>query len=226
MKEISLIVFSTVMIFALSSCGSSDDEPAPPTQKYEYGDRVENVWDPAYGFIPDDYAYCETPEEKFEKLRLPEEFLTSLSTMDLLRVCLTFPYIYDFVFADNVDSMSGMVAYKIDCFHGFEFLRQREDAFDCMLDYYEGLIDEINETRGEHDFSVFQLPLCEFYICSGHLRAIEDLPAIERLEQLANRATEIRNNYEQYQGCVSMCGLRKILTVCGIDFDFGPSPHW
>lgn len=224
MKDL-LLALSTVIIFTLSSCSSSD-EPAPAKPEYEYGDRVENVWDPAYGFVPADYAYALTLEEKFERLRLPEEFLTSLSTMDLLRVCLTFPYVYDFIFGNTVYQMNNMVQYRIDNFRGFEILRKREDAFDCMLDYYEGLINEINKTSGEHEFTIFQLPLCEFFIGTGHLRAIDSLPQCERLEQLAILAIKIRNNYEQYQGCISMCGLYRILTVCGFDFDFGPSYHW
>lgn len=218
------MILSALALFVLASCSS--DEPDAPKGKYDYGDRVENVWNPDYGFIPEDYAYAGSLEKIFERLRLPDEFLNSLSTMELTRVCLSFPYIYDIMFGETVYQMSDMMQYRIDSFRGFELLRQRKDAFDCMLDYYEGLIHEIEKTKGKHDFTIIQLPVCEFFIGSGHLRSIDELPQCERLEQLAIRAVNIRNNYERYQGCTSMCGLYWILTVCGFDFDFGPSYHW
>lgn len=219
-----LYYLSLFLIFTLCACDSSNEiiEPEP---EFYYGDKVENVWDPAYGFIPDNWH--EGPDEaRMEKLNISKEFLASLSTMDLLRVCLTYPYLKDFVFCNTVYQMQNMMNWKIEWFYGFELLRQREDAFECVLDYYEGLIDEINRLNGVREFSVFQLPTCEFYIGSGQVYPIEKLAGNERLEELAIRALRIRENYSTYGGCVSMCGLHRILTVGGFQFDFGPSHHW
>lgn len=95
-----------------------------------------------------------------------------------------------------------MVSEVISRFNGYAELKQRDDAFDKVLDFYGRKLAEIElfgNTVG-YTFKPLTLSFYEQFIVSGYLYPISELKKSEKLVNLYYTANEIHNSFEELQG--------------------------
>ncbi len=72
--------------------------------------------------------------EKTQMLQLPEAVLSGLSTQDLVKVVIDYPYLSNVFFYDSYEM--GFHAVR-NSFNGLDELMKREDAAECLIDFYK-----------------------------------------------------------------------------------------
>lgn len=77
---------------------------------------------------------------RLNQMQVPEDVLNKMSTIELLDICLDFPYIIDIFFYDNLQK--GYENLKKE-FNGYEELTKRSDVEEVILNKYGNLHKEI-----------------------------------------------------------------------------------
>lgn len=94
--------------------------------------------------ITDEYKYSIYPgddewnkynaNEKTQMLQIPEKTLQNLTTEALVKVVAAYPYLSDMFYYDTYEA--GFEAVR-NSFNGLDELMKREDAAECLIEYYE-----------------------------------------------------------------------------------------
>ena len=210
MKTKLLSVF-LVILALLSSCQSDYFE-----MQNDESSLNSCVVSRSIGFtFPDGWQHLETNEERWATLQIPERLFTSLSTEELVEACMSYPLALDCYAFNNVQYGISEVTSR---FNGFAKLKQREDAFDKVLDFYSRKLDEIElfgNTAG-YTFKPLSLSFYERFIVSGYLLPTEDLKNSDKLVNLYYKADEIHNSFEELQGQTlseSISSLKESLNI-------------
>lgn len=123
--------------------------------------RATTGWD--YPFHPGDEQWKSytSPQERIAALQIPEDKLKSISTSDLLNVCLEFPYTMDMLAFDSPE-----IGFNAVCkeFNGYRELLTRQDLADALLAKCEDIPVEIDSilnkdelTQGDYSFRCYVL---------------------------------------------------------------------
>ncbi len=126
MKKLILILFVIVPIVTL---GQTWDYPVKPGTE--------------------DWKKYKSNEDMVKSCQIPKGILQSLSTNELIDICLRYPLLYD-VFAFN-DTDAGLAKLFYD-FNGIRALYKRKDALDNLIKKYTDKINSfsfLNETHSE-----------------------------------------------------------------------------
>ncbi|MDE6654000.1 MAG: hypothetical protein K2K37_06405 [Muribaculaceae bacterium] len=185
--------FTIALVAIFSSCQSNYFE-------LQNDESNSNVVSRSNGFqFPDGWQYLESNDERWEALQIPEDFLSTMSTEELVEACMTYPLALDcFAFNDVQYGISEVISR----FNGYAELKQRDDAFDKVLDFYGRKLAEIElfgNTVG-YTFKPLTLSFYEQFIVSGYLYPISELKKSEKLVNLYYTANEIHNSFEELQG--------------------------
>ena len=184
MKQIPFLLIALAMLL----CSCSDEVVSDGVRNYSAGvpsvtfsfDSIEspNVW-----------AQYQSLEEMFAACQIPEEKLKSMSTDELVEVCMSHP-LYGIYSAYNNELEGAKVV--IDHFNGFEELNKRSDAAEKLLAFYK----DVNFNSSSHhrkDFSqtsyVGFIDLC---MASKRISALYEGQYLGQLEAISNSVLESR----------------------------------
>lgn len=198
-----LISLSITLIALFSACSSESNEIIFPEEtKFSF---------------PEDWRYL-TGDERIAALQIPEDILSKMSTSDLAEACMTYPLGIDYVISDEDEF--DLIHNVVETFNGFAELKKRDHAFECILDCYNGILNNIRENTdgGDSTGDSFSLFYIEKFIISGYLVPVEQLKENQHFISLYNKAAKIREENKKYTGYKSMYTLHEIKKVLGIDY--------
>ena len=141
---------------------------------------------------PNNWARYQTLEEMMAACQIPEAKLKSMSTDELIEVCMNHP-LYGLYFAYNNELDGAKVV--IDNFNGFKELKEREDAPKKMLSFYEDINFNSKSrcTNSIHkvDFSeMTHTGFVDLFIASKALPSLYEPENISILEKISNKVLE------------------------------------
>jgi hypothetical protein len=122
MKKISMLLCAGVLACAL--CAPLDETSAQAAKA--------PVWDyPVKPGTPQ-WAAFETHDQMLEAIQIPESILNSLTTEELVEICLNYPLSFDFFAYSSL--LEGLVKNVAINFNGVQELFRRSDNVQCLLD--------------------------------------------------------------------------------------------
>ena len=141
---------------------------------------------------PNNWARYQTLEEMMAACQIPDAKLKSMSTDELIEVCMNHP-LYGLYFAYNNELDGAKVV--IDNFNGFKDLKEREDAPKKMLSFYEDINFNSKSrcTNSIHkvDFSeMTHTGFVDLFIASKALPSLYEPENISILEKISNKVLE------------------------------------
>ena len=164
-------------------------------------------------YFPDGWQYLESGEEMITALQLSDSLLKSLSTEELVEVCMSYPLALD-CFAFNDINIG--VQRVISNFNGFAELKTRNDALDKVLDFYGRKLDEIEflGTSVGYYINPLEYSFYERFITSG-LFSDDSLINSQKLNLLVSKATDIHNQFKQLQGHIATESFKSLQSLMG-----------
>lgn len=124
MKTIILALTLAVYSFT-ANCKTSDNEKAPFRFPFT---QVDAKW-----------KEFKTPQDRIAALQIPNNMLASITTEDILLICLDFPYLSDIFAFDDMDIGLKVVASK---FNGFQEFLTRHDQIEAMEKVFQRISSE------------------------------------------------------------------------------------
>lgn len=165
MKPKILILLLTLALF-LSSCQQVMDNPSLDAAGLtEVCKSKSNSAGPQKNYFPDGWQTLSSHAEKLAALQLDEGLLKSLSTKELVEVCIDYPLAYDCFFYNDINKGFKRV---ISRFNGFQELAARSDAKLEIINYYHNFVetDYYNTISGTSKISPFKLSFIELMVQS------------------------------------------------------------
>lgn len=165
-------------------------------------------------YFPDGWQNFRTHEEKVAALQLPEDLLKSISTEELVEVCMNYPLALD-CFAFN--SIEYGMQKVISNFNGFAELKSRDNAFNKVLEFYNRKLDEI-ELLGRsvgYEINSLELAFWEYFISSEYLCSKNELSESAYLKDLIQKSYSLKQSFEDLSGDVSASSLKQLSTKSG-----------
>lgn len=141
---------------------------------------------------PNVWGQYQSLEEMLAACQVPVEKLKSMSTEELIEVCLTHP-LYGIYSAYNNELEGAKVV--INRFNGFAELNRREDAPEKMLAIYENVnFNPKMASVHREDFSNNQqyMGFIDLYVASKELEGLYYGQNLKRLSELSNKVLEKR----------------------------------
>ncbi len=143
-----------------------------------------------------------SPQERIAALQIPEDELKTISTNDLLNICLDFPYSMD-IFAFN----SPETGFNAICneFNGYRELLIRQNLTDALLNKCDAIPNEIESilnkdelTQGDYSFKCYIL----FY-----MMGLDEVTSSLDAEQSGLFLSSIRNATEKMKDYPNIFGI-------------------
>lgn len=152
--------------------------------------------------FPEGWQYLETNEVRWAALQIPDSLLPIMSTEELVEACMSYPLALDcFAYNDVQHGLADVIAR----FNGFAELKQREDAFEKVLDFYSRKLEEIITFSNNigYSFSSLEFAFYERFIISGYLVQVDELSKCERFRELYSKSCDLHDSYDKLQGSIS-----------------------
>lgn len=152
------------------------------------------------------------PSERVKALQIPTETIGNISTMDLLTLCLDYPYLTDMLFCESIQE--GM-RNLIKSYNGFNELLKRSDFFECGIKKGIEIFDDIMETPKKDSIQIGQMSFKNFvleYLMSSCSFFNSDY--IEKLNNYSAERNKIKEKYPYFFGNlndVSFANLHNLL---------------
>jgi len=143
------------------------------------------------------WCACQSHNERVAALQIPDDLLPTLSTEQLVDLCMRYPFWGDYAAFDN--PIEG-IRRVMDGFNGFAALREREDVADALLAYYENintahLINNIPSVYKPDEFTIYKLDYLETILASGDFPKIYDENHIRKLKELAKDNLSLKTTF-------------------------------
>lgn len=140
---------------------------------------------------PSNWRKYQSLEEMLAACQIPEGKLKSMSTDELIEVCMSHPLCG--IYSAYNNEMEG-VKVIVNNFNGFVELRKRKDASTDLLHFYEAVLfnpqykseSHVNYTDPAH------IGFIELYIASRDIKDIYDEPNISELERISNSVLDFK----------------------------------
>lgn len=134
---------------------------------FSYGQ--ETKWDYPVKPGTEQWKSFQTTPEILTALQIPDEILKSLSTEELLTICLNYPLFTSYIFSNSpFEGMNGVV----QSFNGFEAFSSRNNMGEVLLSFYERKqISEIGQIEKGIDKASFKFYHCgiELLLCNNKI---------------------------------------------------------
>lgn len=208
MKKPFVILASCVMLL-VASCSYDDsfdgidestmdnvltDDPYNYSYTPKVTDRSElSIRKPGENYYPprEEWIDTDTYFDRVEKLNLSQSTLKSLNTLELIDVCMSHPFTGNLL---AFNSYEQGVNSLIRDFNGLRELKNRKDAFEKLLYYYDRKLDrlkQVGEKEGYID-CVFMMRYCEYFMITGYLYPIKQLSKNVTFQNIVLKAGEIK----------------------------------
>ncbi len=141
---------------------------------------------------PNNWARYQTLEEMMAACQIPEAKLKSMSTDELIEVCMSHP-LHALYFAYNNELDGAEVV--INNFNGFKELKERADAPQKMLAFYEDVnfpqkSRSIVSTKRKDFSKMTYMGFVELYLASKELPGLYESENISTFERISNKVLE------------------------------------
>lgn len=189
MKNSFLLFLMAVIALLMPSCSDEIVSECSPRSLAPEHSSITFSFDSIVA--PNVWGQYQSIEEMLAACQVPFEKLKSMSTEELIEVCLTHP-LYGIYSAYNNELEGAKVV--INHFNGFAELNRREDAPEKMLAIYED-VNFNPETASVHrkDFSkVRYLGFIDLYVASKELEGLYYGQNLKKLSELSNKVLEKR----------------------------------
>lgn len=138
---------------------------------------------------PNVWAQYQSLEEMLSACQIPEEKLKSMTTEELVEVCMSHP-LYGIYSAYNNELEGAKVV--IDHFNGFGELDKRSDAAEKLLAFYKD-VNFNTSSRHRKDFSLISyMGFIDLCMASKRISALYEGQNLEQLESVSNSVLESR----------------------------------
>ena len=208
------IFFAAIATLTLTvSCQSEDFDMQSDASPTTSSSRLSRSSD---SYFPDGWQYLETNEERYAALQLPDDMLSAMSTEELVEACMSYPLALDcFAYNDVEQGINSVISR----FNGFAELKQRDDAFDKVLDFYSRKLDEIATMGGSigYVFQPLSLSFYERFIISGYLLPTDELKDSKKFIDLYPQIFYVHDTFEELKGCTYNESLFLINKVLGFE---------
>ncbi|MCC8071590.1 MAG: hypothetical protein LIO90_07295 [Bacteroidales bacterium] len=139
-------LLSLTIPLVLVGCSSSFESPEKAGELQSRGAEKTLAWE--YPEVIHDSL--ETHAEMVASYQIPQEVLESLSTPDLLQVCMSYPLLFDALAYDDFSRGTSIVMKQCN---GFKALTARKDAAEAYLSY---LNDKLEVLQGLEKLSLIE----------------------------------------------------------------------
>lgn len=140
---------------------------------------------------PANWRTYQSLEEMLEACQIPEDKLSSMSTDELIEVCMSHP-LHSIYFAYDNELDGAKVVFEN--FNGFQELKRRRDAPEKVIDFYS----DVNfNTKAKHlrrkNFSKFTyIGFIELYLASKELPDLYKGSNLMYLERISNEVLDMK----------------------------------
>jgi len=137
------------------------------------------------------------PQKKSKKdiiieSQIPETQLKTLNTNELLEKCLSYPYITDVMFAQNIPLMFKYIRQE---FNGFHELLGRQNAAEVILNRFLNFdFQKINEYQADYEKGLYVFKFCYLNLLLAQDEIIDRLGDNYEIIKLVNRKYSETNN--------------------------------
>lgn len=193
MKKFISYTFTIILLALAVSCSKEETDINPEEIWNEpWDNNTTEFYQRKEDYFPDRETYVYLAHsDALALLQIDEAKLNKLSTIELVQVCMSFPYLYDYIFYE--DLVKG-INQSIKNFNGFQVLRNRPDALFCLSEYYNSYLNHINSIKTASPDDINPLELCsiELVILSGYYCPIDKLRDYQQLVNAANKSIKLR----------------------------------
>ncbi|MDE6715126.1 MAG: hypothetical protein K2J74_01445 [Muribaculaceae bacterium] len=229
MKKFISYTLSIILLALTASCSKEEVSINPDELWNEpWDNNTTEFYQRKDNYFPDreTYVYLEDHAESLALLQIDEAKLKKLSTMELVQVCMSFPYLHDYIFYE--DLVKG-INRSINNFNGFRVLHDRPDALFCLTKYYNSYLNYINSVKTTSPDEINPLELCsiELVILSGYYCSTDKLPNYQNLVNAANKSIKLRLEIPSrlYGETFSNPVANILITTLGLPFDKFPQGY-
>lgn len=138
---------------------------------------------------PNVWASFNSLEEMLAACQIPNDKLKSMTTDELIEVCMSHP-LHALYFAYNNELDGAKVVF--DHFNGFSELGKRANAAERILAFYNDINFNANATKAhKKDFTnITYMGFVELYLSSKELSSLYEGENLRKLEQISNKVLE------------------------------------
>lgn len=142
-----------------------------------------------------------THDEMLAVCQLPQSYLTQSTTAALVKTCLNYPLLLEYMAYDNF--LSGIDTI-ISHFNGFQELLKRKDNARSLQDEYAGMttdaVTSASKKQEEKGLYAFQIILLEHILCKETVLQNGDARSQKELESLAYAKMQSMSRYKDVFG--------------------------
>lgn len=124
---------------------------------FTFAQNKKVTWDYPVKPGSDTWKSFQTSKEMVNTCQIPNSILTSISTKELLTICLRYPMFLDIHFANNIQDGLDII---IPSFNGFVELYNRKDCPEALIDLYSKQTPgDVKEKKKNNTMNLFYLEL-------------------------------------------------------------------
>jgi len=143
------------------------------------GQERDTVWDYPVKPGSQEWASFTTGQQMLEACQVPEKILETLSTKDLVKICLNYPLFFDYTaFNDERKGISAM----IENFTGLNELTKRKDGVIELINTYREypVLTQIQQESSKDYYTPYKLPFIELLLADdAFLKQLDDQESAE-----------------------------------------------
>lgn len=159
---------------------------------------------------PERWRQFKTLEEMMEACQLPQQMLDTISTEGLIKLCYDYP-LHSIYLAYN--NQSEGISVITSNFNGFDELKNRPDAAEKIIDFYDNLYVPVYQTCNNvkyDDFSILKLNYFENILASELIPDIFNTNNKEKLAVAVNKKLQIKQSIPEIYASQSLNSTIKI----------------
>lgn len=158
-----------------------------------------------YPVYPGDAKWAEySPQELTQMLQIPEDILAKLTTEELVKVVVDYPYLSDMFYYNTLKAGIDEISVS---FNGLGELLKREDAGICLVEYYKNIdfTKQVDLTEVKFLKKTLNYNAIEVILAQEKVLATIPQNVREEFERLLNKNIEYcnKNSSTSYSKCGS-----------------------
>ncbi len=180
--------FLLIIVMLVIVCSCSDDVLNEENKQFMLGTSNATF---SFDSIKEPSNWCkyQSLEEMLAACQIPENILQSMTTEELITVCMSHPLKSNYIFYNN--EIEG-VKVIVENFNGFQELIKRPDGPEKVIAFYEDInFDDGASLKYGKDFSgVTYLGFIELFLASNEMPQLYKGENGAKLEDVSNRVFE------------------------------------
>ena len=160
------------------------------------GQEKDTLWDYPVKPGSQEWASFTTGRQMLDACQIPENILKTLSTKDLVKICLNYPLFFDYVAAN--DERKG-ISFMIESFNGLNELSKRKDGVLELINAYNEypVITQVQQESSKDYYTPYKLPFIELLLADDIFEKQLDSQKSGELEKIVLKKYESKLKYPQ-----------------------------